>query len=101
MNVIEKLIRTRKELGLSQKDVADIAGCSAATVSRVEAGDCDSLTYIMQIAGAMDLSLVLLDREAEFRAELEELMQKKADLETEIEMRRKLIADYQHKKKGT
>lgn len=94
MDIGEKIRRTREEVGLSQTELAQLAGCSSPSIYRIEKGDDISLSTIMKVAGALDMSLILIDRETEFENELQELERKRAELESMISSRRKLLDDY-------
>ncbi|MFC8728771.1 helix-turn-helix domain-containing protein [Streptomyces bacillaris] len=57
----------RKELGLSQSDVAERAGLTQAKISRIEGADAvPTLPLLRRLAGALDASLsIALDEEQE------------------------------------
>lgn len=50
----------RKDAGLTQQELADLAGVSRATINKMENGDKASLSTINKIAKALDLKAVLV-----------------------------------------
>lgn len=58
------ICRTRRmALGLTQKQVAELAGVSATAVSRFEQGEDTSLPYVRSICKAVDDEMARLSRE--------------------------------------
>lgn len=58
--IIEMIINTRHEKGLTQKQLADLAGIEQASLSRIETGKVSpDLATIKKIAGAMGKKLEL------------------------------------------
>lgn len=91
-----KLYKTRRlALGLSQKELADLAGVSASVVSRFELGEELSVPYMTSICRAIDYKWSTLDRTEEMETRLRaQLLQ----LEEEETIMDKLITlGYMHK----
>jgi transcriptional regulator with XRE-family HTH domain len=61
MNVAANLRRYREEAGLSQVELADLAGVSQQLVSQIERGKNVSTKYLPQIAGALRKTVGELD----------------------------------------
>jgi len=52
--VIAQMIRTRKELGMTQTDLAEKVGTKKSNISRFESGRCNpSLDFLVKVAQAM------------------------------------------------
>ena len=62
MTVGDKLREVRKANGLTQAELARLAGVHQSYVSRVERGQDTSLSTLRALAGLLDLELVLVPR---------------------------------------
>ena len=60
----EKIRMRRKNLGISQKKLAELCGIAQSSISRYEKGDDDiTLGYLIKIAGALKCSPLYLVEE--------------------------------------
>lgn len=63
LSIIEALERARKAQGLTQDELASIAGANRMTVSRVEAGFDPKLSTVYELARSLGLELTLVPKE--------------------------------------
>lgn len=63
LSIIEALERARKAQGLTQDELASLAGANRMTVSRVEAGFDPKLSTVYELARALGLELTLVPKE--------------------------------------
>ena len=65
MKEIGHLIRNkRKDLGLTQRQVAEKTGCTYATISSLEQGRHVSTFYLMTVLEILGLEIVVKDKES-------------------------------------
>jgi predicted transcriptional regulator len=62
MSIIQDLENTRKAASLTQDELAQRAGVSRMTVSRIEAGMDPRLSTLQELARAMGMELMLVPR---------------------------------------
>ena len=91
MYIHEILASKRKQLGLTQVELAKLAGVSRISVVRVEQGRDSALSIITSIAGAMGLALDLVDEKLVLERTLLELRGKKSSIDSQIELVETLI----------
>lgn len=86
MYIHEALASKRKELGLTQIELAKLAGVSRISVVRVEQGRDSAMSIVIRIAGAMGLALDLVDEREILDRQLLKLNQQKSELNEQIEL---------------
>lgn len=91
MYIHESLASKRKQLGLTQVELAKLAGVSRISVVRVEQGRDSALSIITSIAGAMGLALDLVDEQVVLDRQLLALQEQKRGLDSQIELVTTLI----------